>query len=33
MVMRWWEQAGIDLVGSREPAEAAAEADEGGLEE
>ena len=27
--MRWWEQAGIDLEGAREAAEAAAEWDEG----
>ena len=37
MGMWWWEQAGVDLTGSRarETAKAAAvaEADEGGLEE
>ena len=31
--MRWWEQAGIDLVGVRETAEAMAEAEEDRLEE
>ena len=31
--IRWWDQADIDLVGARETAEAAVEADKGRLEE
>ena len=31
--MRWWEQAVLDLAGSRNTAMAAAEADEDGMEE
>ena len=33
MVMRWWEQVGIDLAGATETAAAAAEAYKDGLEE